>query len=179
MIAALKEGDESVFESVFHEYHEKIYLYILNKTQSPYLAEETTQLTFIKLWQYRSSLTEDYTLFTQIFRMARTTLIDLLRKQDKRQSLQTKSPDKTTLMEHASVLDKMAAEELQKKLNHAIDTMPPVRKQVFTMSRMQHMSTKEIADTLGLSVKTVEGHITQALKQLREVLIVFLILHLF
>jgi RNA polymerase sigma-70 factor (ECF subfamily) len=42
MIAALKEGDEFVFESVFHEYHEKIYLYILGKTQSPYLAEETS-----------------------------------------------------------------------------------------------------------------------------------------
>lgn len=177
MIAALKEGDEFVFESVFHEYHEKIYLYILGKTQSPYLAEETTQLTFIKLWQYRTSLTEDYTLFTQIFRMARTTLIDLLRKQDNRQSLHDHS--QTTLMEHAAVLDKMAAQELQKKLDEAVNTMPPVRKQVFTMSRMQHMSTKEIAETLGLSVKTVEGHITQALKQLREVLIVFLIIHLF
>ena len=179
MIAALKEGDELVFESVFHEYHEKIYLYILGKTQSPYLAEETTQLTFIKLWQYRSSLTEEYSLFTQIFRIARTTLIDLLRKQDNRQSLHDNAEKQTTLMEHAAVLDKMAAEELQKKLNETIDTMPPVRKQVFTMSRMQHMSTKEIAETLGLSVKTVEGHITQALKQLREVLIVFLILHLF
>ena len=175
-IAALKEGDRVIFEAVFHQYHERIYLYIFHKTQSTYLAEETTQLTFIKLWQYRENLSEDYQLFTQLFRIARTTLIDLLRKEEYRKGLEGKGGMPAPADE---VLDSMAAREMQKKMWEMVAQMPPVRKQVFTMSRMQHMTPVEIAQELSISVKTVEGHITRALKDLRGILLLCLICRIF
>ena len=46
--------------------------------------------------------------------------------------------------------------------------MPPVRQRVFIMSRLRHKRNKEIAEALGITEKTVEVHITLALKQLRE-----------
>jgi DNA-directed RNA polymerase specialized sigma24 family protein len=80
-IAALKEGDEFVFGEIFNEFHQKVYFYILGKTKSAYLAEEVTQLTFIKLWNNSFKLDESPPLSSQVFRIAKTTCIDLLRKE--------------------------------------------------------------------------------------------------
>jgi RNA polymerase sigma-70 factor (ECF subfamily) len=169
-IAALREGDEIIFEAVFHEYHERIYAYILRKTQSPYLAEETTQLTFIKLWQHRAGLSDQYDLFTQLFRIARTTMIDLLRKQHSHQLLWEKAGKEMAGVERGKAIEQLAEKELRAKLMVIISKMPPVRRQIFTMSRIEHMSAREIAAALSLSVKTVEGHITKAIKELKRLL---------
>lgn len=171
----MKTGDQFIFEEVFRQHHEKIYFYVLGKTGSPYLAEEAAQLTFIKLWEYRSSLSETHSLFTQIFRIARTTMIDLLRKQENQASLANESPQATMASANA-VWEPVMEKELKSRLIQALDQMPPVRKRVFTMSRMDGMSLKEIAATLSLSVKTVEGHISLAIKQIRNHLTIFLLI---
>ena len=79
-IAALKEGDEFIFGEIFNEFHQKVYYYILLKTKSAYLAEEVTQITFIKLWNNHARLEESIPLSSQVFQIAKTTCIDLLRK---------------------------------------------------------------------------------------------------
>src|SRR5215475_2008540 len=76
----LKDGDESCFRRVFEQYHQKLYFFILHKTRSEYIAEEVVQMAFTKLWQCRQTLKEEYTISTQLFRIATTILIDFLRK---------------------------------------------------------------------------------------------------
>jgi RNA polymerase sigma-70 factor (ECF subfamily) len=74
-VAAIKDSDEFVFQEVFTQYHDKLYFYILSKTKSAYLAEEVVQITFFKLWKYRSSLKENIPLINQLFRITKTTLM--------------------------------------------------------------------------------------------------------
>lgn len=62
----------------------------------------------------------------------------------------------------------MFLNETRCRINDAIDKMPPQRRAVFTMSRNQGMSNKEITESLQISVKTVERDITMALADLRE-----------
>jgi len=76
----IRSGNELVFQQVFNEYHGKLYFYILKKTNSEYMAEEVVQLSFIKLWNTRENLNEEFSISTQLFRIAKTTLIDLVRK---------------------------------------------------------------------------------------------------
>jgi RNA polymerase sigma-70 factor (ECF subfamily) len=172
-IAALKEGDELVFTELFNQYHPKVYFYILSKTRSEYIAEETTQLTFIKLWNYRSSLDESLPLSKQLFRIAKTTLIDILRKESSLSKLSTEDTHpKEFLVNDSDVLD---AKELQQKVDHIVRQMPPVRRRVFELSRYESKSHKEIAQILSISVKTVENHIALAIKQLRRFLNLLLI----
>lgn len=49
-VAAIKNGNENTFQEVFYSYHHKLYAFVLSKTQSTFIAEEVTQLAFIKLW---------------------------------------------------------------------------------------------------------------------------------
>ena len=174
-ITCLREGDQPTFERVFYEYHEKVHAYILRKTNSPYIADEALQLTFIKLWKYRASLSDDLPLPSQIFRIARTTMIDLIRKEHaKAQSIKAyKNPQAVN-----DAGEKLEANELRRKIAGLMHEMPLVQKKVFEMSRFEGMSYRDIADTLSISVKTVETHISRALKYLRQhlTLLVLLIL---
>jgi RNA polymerase sigma-70 factor (ECF subfamily) len=161
-IAALKLGNQFAFEAVFHAFHPKVYGYVLQKTHSAYIAEEVVQLSFIKLWHYRESLDPDLALSAQVFRVVKTTLIDQLRKEAVRSRLLEAAP------RPVSSLDRLEEKELAERIQRVVRNMPGVRQRVFAMSRFKGMSYKEIADTLSISVRTVENHIAQAIKQLRH-----------
>jgi len=179
-IVAIKNSDAIIFEQVVRDFHERLYYFILRKTQSEYLATETVQLTFIKLWDNRHRLDEELSLSAQIFRIARTTLIDLLRKEKTVHQLkQNYTHLKQADYEAPSVQAKLSEKELQEKLREALDKLPPIRRNVFELSRVKGMSYKEIATSLNISVRTVENHISNTLKQLRAylgALIIFLLI---
>jgi RNA polymerase sigma-70 factor (family 1) len=167
-IKKLKDGNELYFKKVFDQYHQKLYFFILYKTKSEYIAEEVVQLAFTKLWQSRQTLQEEYTISTQLFRMATTILIDYLRKYSNKEAVTARLDLVNIERGVDSTNEKVSGAELQKRISKAVNDLPPVRKQVFEMSREQGMSHREIAATLSVSSKTVEAHIYQALKQIKK-----------
>jgi len=167
-IKELKNGDEFCFRQVFDQYHQKLYFFILYKTKSEYIAEEVAQMAFTKLWRCRQGLREEYTISTQLFRIATTVLIDFLRKYNNKDAV-TARLDVLDVDEGVdSTNEKIGGVELQKRISEAVNELPPVRKLVFEMSREQGMSYREIAATLSVSSKTVEMHIYKALKQIKK-----------
>lgn len=166
-IAALKKSNLLVFNEVYHAHHKKIYFFILRKTKSSFIAEETTQLTFIKCWKYRESLSEDVDISIQLFRIARTTMIDLLRKETVYEQKVIHIIDKHSFPSD-EVWDRLAEKELKHKLAEVLEEMPPMRRKVFEMSRFKGMTYQQIAHELSLSPRTVEAHIFQAIKQLKH-----------
>lgn len=169
MISALKEDNLLAFNEVYYAYHKKIYHFILRKTKSSFLAEEVTQLTFIKCWNYRASLDENLGIDIQLFRIARTTLVDQLRKNTAYQEKVIHVVN-SYLIPQDELWNRMAEKELQQQLAKAMEEMPPMRRKVFEMSRFKGMSYQQIAHELSLSSRTVEAHIFQATRQLRHYL---------
>ena len=171
----IKSGDISSFRTAYYSYHEKLYFYVMRHTQSPWLAEETVQLTFIKLWENRARLSSDTPLPQVIFRIAKSTMIDLLRKEGRRKTqvipLAEQAPHLAHLTGENPDLSKK--DELQQVFK-TIEQMAPVRKAVFKLSRIDGRSHKEIAEQLSISPKTVENHIGRALRQLRDTLTMLL-----
>ena len=165
-IAALKQNEAFAFDEVFNEFRPKVYFFILSKSNSTYVAEETTQLTFIKLWNYRNHLDESLPLSQQIFRIARTTFIDVLRKDAVYSAM--KQNCQTASEKYSNGYESIDVKELKERFHEAVQGLPPVRRKVFELSRFHSMSHKEISTQLSLSVKTVETHIRLALKQLRH-----------
>ncbi|WP_162817830.1 sigma-70 family RNA polymerase sigma factor [Niabella yanshanensis] len=175
-ITAIRNGDRFVFQQVFNQYHEKLYFFVFSKTRSAFLAEETVQITFIKLWNYRESLNEAFTISTQIYRIASTTLIDLLRQQNNSAVFIKELEQQGAGSFSNNTTERIETGEIQTVLSQTLESMPPVRKRVFEMSRIEGLSHNEIAAILLISKKTVEGHITKALKQLKESLPAVLLL---
>ncbi|MBN9385492.1 MAG: sigma-70 family RNA polymerase sigma factor [Chitinophagaceae bacterium] len=167
----IRTGDIVSFHTAYHLYHAKLYFYALKNTRSRYLAEETVQLTFIKLWENKHMLSPDIDLSIQIFRVAKSTMIDLLRKEIRRLDHQAalaastdgQSPERP---------DPAGKDDLR-HIYDTIEKMAPVRKKVFRLSRLEGLSHKEIAEQLSISPKTVENHIGRAIRQLKDVLTLF------
>jgi RNA polymerase sigma-70 factor (ECF subfamily) len=164
----LKDGNELYFRQVFDKYHQKLYFFILYKTKSEYIAEEVVQMAFTKLWQSRQTLREEYTISTQLFRIATTILIDFLRKYNNKDAVTARLDVLEMEKGTDSTNEKVSGAELQKRILKAVNDLPPVRRQVFEMSREQGMTYREIAETLSVSSKTVETHIYKALKQIKK-----------
>lgn len=166
----IKNGDVYCFQQAYNELHVRLYQYIFRYSSSHYLAQEVVQLTFIKLWEKRSDLSEEHTLDAQVFRIAKSLLIDLLRKENVRKV----QPLPEAGMEVVWYNEMPVAEkdELEHILR-AVEDLPPARKEVFKLSRFDGLSHKEISSRLALSTKTVETHISKAIKQLRKSISLF------
>lgn len=165
-IEYLKKDDSIVFEKIYAAYHHRVYNYILYKTQSDYLSEEVVQLAFIKLWKFRNNLSEEITLPAQIFRIANTTLIDYLRNAQQKNKNTVFTDDNSCLVFN-NALPNLFLNETILKLKHLVAQLPPIRRRVFEMSRFDEMSHKEISMVLNITPKTVENHISLALKYIR------------
>jgi len=160
-VAELESGCLQTFHTVYSLFNQKLYAYILKKTKSEYMAEEVVQLTFIRLWEKRKNLSLDFTISVQIFQMAGSILIDQLRKEavnNRHLSIVENFPVPDTENFHSENLN---------ALENAIEQLAPVRKKVFKLSKLEGYSYKEIAEMLSISPKTVENHMSKALKQLR------------
>lgn len=171
-IAAIRSGIVTVFEEVYYEFHEKLYFYFLKRTTDADVATELVQLTFIKLWRYRSHLNEELPLSQQLFRIARTTLIDVLRRRAQQRSIHLATdqlpdlPDTNRASQERETLDQM---------HRAMECLPPERKKIIQY-RINGFSNKEIATHLSISLKTVENQVNRAIKQMKEVIAMLAIL---
>ena len=170
-IRELRQHNNLVFKEVYDAYHSKLYFFVLKHTQSSFLAEEAVQLSFIKIWEKADRLSDETDLSIQLFRITKSVMIDLLRKDNIRQHHSAQVALSAT--EQLEVIDIDNRQELV-RVHRVIDQMAPVRKTVFTLSRMEGYSHLKIAERLSISPKTVENHITKAIRQLRRTLTFFL-----
>jgi RNA polymerase sigma factor (sigma-70 family) len=169
MIDAIKKGDETAFEQAYITYRGKVYGYLLKKTRCHEDARDLLQVTFLKLWQYRRSLSSEYLPEQQIFHIARTVFIDHLRKKNRQpqvqEALEYNMPSNTQYSYISTEFD------LRRRLGHALSDMPEVRKKIFELHRLQGFSYQEIAQQLSISVKSVDNNLAKALRHLRRTIL--------
>lgn len=163
----IRLGNMAAFRMVYQMYHQKLYFFTLRHVQSSYVAEETVQLTFIRLWERRESLSPDVPLGQQVFRIAKSIMIDLLRKQYVRERHTGMLSEGVEREQPAFDLDRK--QELE-RVYLCIENLSPVRRHVFRMSRLEGWTHKQIAEALSISPRTVENHILRAVHQLRKAL---------
>ena len=160
-----KSLDKSLFEQLFktHFVHLSNFAYqFLKDTDS---AKDITQKVFINLWENREKIDPQKSLKSYLFTSVRNRCLNYIRDQKKYRSeiLDIETHDFEISFEE----DKMAMAELKAKVDEALSELPEKCRLVFEMSRFKNMKYKDIAEELDISVKTVEAHMSKALKNLR------------
>lgn len=176
LLKKLVRGNEAAFEQVYRAYQVRVYAYALGFVKNEAAATEITQKVFIRLWEKRRKLSVGKPLDAQLFRITKNLIIDDLRKQARLRKLadnyaafsrqHTEKPD-----------DDLIYEEYQQQLHEFIAEMPPRRREIFTLNKLEGQSKEDIAHSLSLSPKTVDAHLQLAIKMLRKQL--SKVLHLF
>lgn len=154
------------FTALFNEFHSKLFRFFQKRVGQHDLAAELTQLTFIKIWQSRHTLSTDHEMDVQCFTIASSVLIDHFRmcNADKRSAPTEELEMAGTAMVHAD-----GSFETTNYIEAATSSLPPVRKHIFLLKVVHGYSNKEVAEALSISVKTVEDHYSKAIRQLRSV----------
>jgi RNA polymerase sigma-70 factor (ECF subfamily) len=131
------------------------------------MSRELVQLTFIKLWQFRHTLSPDHPFELQLFNIANSTFIDFIRRQQTHRAKIVDMPLDAAEALYGEAQETANSFEHADHLQSLIRSLSPVRKKIFILSRIHGHSYKEIAQQLSISVKTVEDHIGKALKHIR------------
>ncbi|WEK38013.1 MAG: RNA polymerase sigma-70 factor [Candidatus Pseudobacter hemicellulosilyticus] len=164
-VGAIQNGDQPVFEALYHSYHQRFYFYVLKHTASAEMAEEVVQTAFMKLWEKRTDLSGKFPVEVQLARVVRSVMIDALRRKAAERKALNVLRQST---EEAISSDPIVSKQLNEKVAEAIDSLPPECRKIFILSREEGLSYNQIADSLSISPKTVENQISKALKVVRK-----------
>ena len=177
LVNALKDGNTWALEALFEQYHVKVFNFCYTYLKSKEETEEVVQDVFVKVWTYRQQIKSELSLNGLIFKIAKNLTLNKIRDYKHKQEVPLDNVVSPTNCTEETIFYK----ELEQELLKAIETLPPKRKQVFTLSRFNGLSNKEISEEMQISVNTVEGQMRKAIKHLNEyldyaVLIILLIL---
>lgn len=159
------------FRQIFQLYYQPLVHLGMQYLEDEAEVKEVVQDAFLKLWEIRKELPSDSNLKNFLFTLVKNRCLNVLN----RRQLLLKHHEKIQNLELYFQVqslsrinsDYLELEELKEKIETSIGKLPPNCRQVFEMSRFDELKNREIAEKLGISQKTVEAHLTRALKILR------------
>jgi RNA polymerase sigma-70 factor (family 1) len=166
LINLLRQDKLGAFREIYTRYWKQLYADAYKRLKNKEMAEEIVQEVFTSLWHKRGALNITQTLGGYLFTSVSNLVIDQYRKDLVR--ARYKESFKLVYSEtDNSTEDAILVKELEHTIEHEVNSLPDKCRSVFELSRVEHKTNKEIASELGISEKTVEHHITKALKHIR------------
>ena len=163
---AIRSGQIPAFEMLFKTYYQPLCRYATSYLKDPDSAEEVVQAAFIGFWEKRESISIETSVKSYLYRAIRNACLNELKHEQVKQKFAAGEVTKGEALSESA--DHLAIHlELEDKIRAAIQTLPEQCRLIFTMSRFEELKYQEIADQLGLSVKTVENQMGKALKIMR------------
>ncbi|HOO83442.1 MAG TPA: RNA polymerase sigma-70 factor [Prolixibacteraceae bacterium] len=164
LIDALKEGNQQIFEYLFHLYYSGLVVFSIKYVGNREAAEDIVQDFFVTTWAKRQTLNISQSIKSYFFTSVRNRSLDYLRHL----KIKQKASEVNDFNEIQNQTDDFIIEsELRQILSKAINKLPPTCKEIFLMNRFEGITPSNIAIHKNISVRTVEGHIGKALKILR------------
>ena len=162
------------YNQLFHRYYSNLLFYATRMVGDEEEAEDIVQDVFVELWKNKDSIEMGEQIQSFLYRAVYTHALNVLKHRNIADSYQAVMgeinlkrmemyhPDNNEVIQHIENL------ELRRDINRSINELPDKCKEVFKLSYLHDMKNKEIADVMGISLRTVEAHMYKALKFLRD-----------
>uniref|UniRef100_A0AB33JIW3 RNA polymerase sigma-70 factor n=1 Tax=Prevotella sp. GTC17262 TaxID=3236797 RepID=A0AB33JIW3_9BACT len=165
---ALRHDERKAFDIIFTRYYSRVKQFVRGFCGDEYEAENITQDIFMKLWVQRDRIPAIETLDAYVYMMAKNAALNALKRMVRERRGMAESME---VADKANMEEALYSKELMEIVHRHIGQMPPQRRRVFTMSRIDGLKNEEIAERLNISKRTVETHISAALSELRRLML--------
>lgn len=175
LVKRAQKEDASAFDELMRRYQARIYGTLYNMTSSHEDANDLTQETFIKAYKALKSFKGDSSFYTWVYRIAVNKTINFLRQRKNRVHMSLNDidfnaehdPDLVALVSDKTPRRDLGLEELQQKLNEAMQKLSEVHRLVVTLHDVQGMSHEEIGKIMDCNVGTVRSRLFYARQQMQ------------
>ena len=169
LVQRLIEGDEDAFCELYAAYKNRLIFFAMRFLKSREYAEDIFQDAFTVIWQGRRFINPDASFSSYLYTIVRNRILNQLR------DLENQTKLKEQILEQAvdysnDTNNSILANDLRGLIARAMQQLTARQREIFEMSREQDMSHREIAEALGISVYTVQEHISTSLRILRTYL---------
>ena len=166
LVLRLIDGDEDAFCELYASYKNRLIYFAMRFLKSREYAEDVFQDAFTVIWQGRRFINPDTSFSSYLYTIVRNRVLNQLRDLDNQDKLKeqilAQAVDYTEDTKH-----RIMAADLRHLIACAMQQLTVRQREVFRMSREEQMSHQEIADALGISINTVQEHISTSLRVLR------------
>lgn len=166
LIKSLVKEDEKAYTFLVNTYHKELFVYALSLTSNHFSSQDIVQNVFLKTWEFRKKLNPSHSIKNFLFK---STYNEFVSKYNKNKSISRL--EKIFIKNLNNIVDDENEDILREKIslvNSEIKKLPPKCKKIFILSKKEGLSNSEIANYLGISIKSVEAHITKGFSLIRK-----------
>lgn len=168
VLAALKDGDEGAFRTVYISYTNYLRRYVFKIVKSEAVAEEIVQTVMMKVWLHRAVIDPGKSFDGWLRTITKNAAFDYLKEAGRNQALQARIREDIQQLSLQPADAQLELKEFRELYEAAIRLLPPQQQKVFHLSRDLEMSHAEIAHQLSISSNTVRNHMVAALGYIRR-----------
>jgi RNA polymerase sigma-70 factor (ECF subfamily) len=167
LIVRLQKDETRAFEALFHLYKKRVKGFV-HKMLPPHISSDNVVMeVFIKVWLKRHTIDTTKSFSSFLFVIAKNQVLDELKAAVNQRIIYCEMTRMENLAPQIGV-EESNAELLELKLQKAVEKMPCRRKEIFSLSRFEGLSYRQIAEKLGVTENTVDTQIRKSLLYLRQ-----------
>ena len=187
VVRRIISGDETSFEKVYRYFYPRLNYFAKQYVLDYETSKNIVQDVFTELWDKRNTLQEDTNLNAWLFTVTKNKSLKIISHLKSQKNYDSYLKARQLAVNYIALSDfdtsNFIFEELQAQVNVALEKLAPTCRKVFELSRFEDRKNREIAEELGLSIKTVEAHISKALRSLKAdlkdyLLLIYILFHL-
>lgn len=168
LVARIRSGDQLAVRKLFRTYYSSLCRFTYRLVDSREDAEDIVESIFEKMWLNRATLDPSRSIKSYLFKAAQNQAVDWHKL--KANNAAHFENDDLGAVSYSDPAQEAMEEEFAEAIKNAIEKLPERCKLVFTLNRQEGLTYAEIADVMGISVRTVENQIVRAMKHLKRAL---------
>lgn len=161
LILRLREGSYEAFEAVYNRYKLTLAAAMLRQVKDPELVSDLLQELFVRLWERRRSIDPAQSVQAYLYRIAENLIYDTFRNAARQTRLQEKIRN-VAVTTHPDPEQQLSVGENRNLIRKAIDLLPPRRRQIYILCKLESRSYEEVSKLLNISVSTINDHVYKA-----------------
>jgi len=166
LLDLIKADHEQAFKEIYNRYWKQLYSYAYKRVKSREVAEEIVQDFLTNFWANRHKLNIQTSFEGYIYTSVKHLVLNYFAKEARKTEVFENIYTNASYQDN-STEEVISLHELRTVIAKEVSYLPLKCRSVFELSRMQNKTNKEIAQVLGISEKTVEGHLSKAIKRLK------------